>query len=319
MTGRFWLPAAAAMMVALAAVPASADEVLWKSGLSLYVKLVDQDDSLGAGTPPNAHPVSLNAQEITNALNAVEVWDKKSFRNIFRKSEGAVTLFSQGQAVTLGTYIAEGLRKATPKQEIVFAVARNEKGFLSIRQTNFTSGRAFYADGRLNLIIGEFQKPSDRFQERAAQSSGVEEIHYFFSHGKRSKPGDFDKAVMAKPGIEVRDTGDKVRLDWLLFDVPTASATYIAETQGKAAEAESASNRAIREEAERLAAERRELRAEMARMRKEMQEMSGAQPAAPGGGADIEERLARLQELYQKQLISREEYDSKRKALLEEI
>jgi hypothetical protein len=307
-----------ALLLALAVAPAPADEDLWKSGLNLHIRLVEQDDSLGASTPPNEHPVVLNSQEITNALNTLEVWDKKSFMNVFRKSEGAVTVFSQSQAGTLGMYIADGLKRATPRQEIEFALARNEKGFMNIRETSFTAGRAFYAGGRLNIIIGDFAKPADRFQERAYQSSGVEEIHYFFSHGKRSKASGFDRAVVAKPGVQINEPGGKARFDWLLIDVPVASAAYIAAVDAVKGAAETAGEKAVREEAERLAAERRELRAEMARMRKEMKEMSG-----DGGGAppqeDMEARLAKLNELYEKKLISKEEYESKRKALLEEI
>lgn len=306
------------LLFQLAMLPglASGDEDLWKSGLNLYVRLSEQDDSLGAATPPNQHPVVLNAQEITNALNTLEVWDKKSFMNVFRKSEGAVTVFSQSQAGTLGLYIAEGLKKATPRQDIEFVVARNEKGFMNIRETTYTAGRAFYLDGRLNVIIGDFAKPADRFQERVAQSSGIEEIHYFFAHGKRAKSSGFDRSLMAKPGVGVMEAGGKPRFDWFLIDVPAASSAYIASVDAAKATEESAADRAAREEAERLAAERRELRAEMARMRKEMKEMSG-DSAAPAG--NLEERLATLNELYEKKLISKEEYESKRKALLEEI
>lgn len=309
----------AALLLALATLPAPAraDEDLWKSGLNLYVRLTEQEDSLGASTPPNEHPVVLNGQEITNALNTLEVWDKKSFMNVFRKSEGAVTVFSPSQAGTLGLYIAEGLKRATPRQEIMFVVARNEKGFLNVRETSYTAGRAFYAGGRLNLIIGDFAKPADRFQERAYQSSGVEEIHYFFAHGKRGKASGFDRAVMSRPGIQINEVAGKPRFDWLLIDVPAASAAYIAAVDAAKGAAEAEGNKAIQEEAERLAAERRELRAEMARMRKEMKEISGE-----GGGtskADMEARLAKLNELYEKKLISKEEYESKRQALLEEI
>jgi len=312
------------LLLVLALLPGAprADEDLWKSGLNLYVRLSEQDDSLGDATPPNEHPVTLNAQEITNALNTIEIWDKKGFMNLFRKSEEAVSLFSPSQAGTLGVYIAEGLKRATPRQDIEFVVARNESGFLNIRETSYTGGRAFYAGGRLNIIIGEWAKPADRFQERASQSSGIEEIRYFLFHGKRSKASSFDRAVMAKPGVQIRDEGGKARFDWLLIDVPTASAAYIASTDAAKVATESAADKAAREEAARLAEERRELRAEMARMRKEMKDMSAGGGGGEGGGAtkeDMEARLAKLNELYEKKLITREEYDSKRKALLEEI
>ena len=37
------------------------DEDLWKSGTNLYIRLTDQDKSKKDTTPPNQHPVQLNA------------------------------------------------------------------------------------------------------------------------------------------------------------------------------------------------------------------------------------------------------------------
>lgn len=296
----------------------SADGDIWESGLNQYVRLTEQDDSAGGATPPNQHPVTLNPQEITNALTALEIWDKKGFfKGIFRKSEGAVTVFSAGQATTLGVHIAAGLSRAAPDQDIVFALARNDKGFLNIRETTYTGGRVFYANDRLNLIIGDFARPVDRFQERAYQSSGIEEIKYFFAHGKRAKVSDFDRAIISGPGIAVNEIGGEVRQDWIVIDLPAASAAYVAakSRQGAGDAASAAVSAAVQQEAEKLAAERRELRLEMARMRKEMKEHSGGD----SDGRSVEDRMETLNELYEKKLISKEEYESKRREILGEI
>jgi hypothetical protein len=303
------------LVVAFMATPALADEDLYKSGLNVYIRLTEKED----GAPPNQHPVTLSSKEITNALLALEVWEKKGFfTDLFSKEEGPQHVFSEGQAGTLGLYLAEGLRKATPNQDIVFTVVRHESGFLHIRETTYTAGRAFYADNRLNVIIGDFAVPPDRFKERAYQSSGISEIRYFFSHGKRSKASDFDYSVMPKAGIELAQAGGKTRSDWFRIDVPAASATYVAELQqaGEGGEgADPAARAAVEAEAARLAAERRELRLEMARMRKEMRELSGEGE----DGRSIEERMETLNALYEKKLITPEEYEAKRKEILGDI
>jgi hypothetical protein len=304
------------LAAALLALPAAADEDLYKSGLNVYVRLTEKE----SGAPPNEHPVTLNSKEIANALLALEVWEKKGFfSDLFSKEDGPQRVFSESQAGTLGLYIAEGLRKATPGQDIVFTLARHESGFLKIRETTYTAGRAFYADGRLNVILGDFARPIDRFQERAYQSSGISEVRYYFSHGKRSKASDFKFSVMPKAGIELAQVGGKARSDWFRIDVPTASATYMAELQqaGEGEEADPKASAAVQAEAARLAAERRELRLEMARMRKEMRELSG------GEGGDrarsVEERMQTLNALYEKKLITTEEYEAKRKEILGDI
>ena len=75
--------------------------------------------------------------------------------------------------------------------------------------------------------------------------------------------------------------------------------------------------KALENEAARVAQERRELRMEMARMRKEMREMSAEE--AGSEGQSIQERMATLDNLLAEGLISREEYEQKRQDILNEI
>ena len=60
------------------------DEVLWRSGSNLYIRLTDQDQSKKDVTPPNQHPVQLNANQVTNALEGLEAWTGGGF---FKKKQ----------------------------------------------------------------------------------------------------------------------------------------------------------------------------------------------------------------------------------------
>lgn len=286
-----------------------ADEALWQSGLNLYIKLVDQDRSKDA-TPPNQHPVSLDAKDLTNALNSIELWDK----HLFKKDE-LDTAFSLEQARILGQFLSLGLQKARPDQDIIFSVIRREKKYIVMEDKFYTAGRAFYANGRLNIIFGDFERPPDRFKERAYQSSGITEIQYSFSHGRRSKASDFDKSVITKPGIENYQDGSKIRRDWLVIDVAAAAKSYLAGHNQDQPPAANVTNEAVKLEAAKLAQERREMRLEMARIRKEMAEGGGKS----GNASSPEERLKVLEELKSQGLISEEEYQSKRQEILNEI
>ena len=70
----------------------------------------------------------------------------------------------------------------------------------------------------------------------------------------------------------------------------------------------------LRAEQARLSRERRE----MARMRKDMQELSENSPETKSVQS-IEERMATLDELLTKDLITKEEYENKRQEILNEI
>jgi hypothetical protein len=293
-----------ALALLLAAGGAGADDELYKSGLNQYIRLDEQDSN----AVPNQHPVTLDPKAVGDALSIIQVWEK----NWFKPNE-AEKVFSTQQAQLLGQYIALGLAKAKPDQDIVFALGRTDKGFLGIRDLTYTSGRAFYVNGRLNVIIGEYRRSPDKFQERASSSAGIEEIKYFFTHGKRTKPSDFKLAVVTGEGIDTYGSEGAKRRDWFVIDVRQAAATLAArmarENQGGGADSE-----AMRQEAARLAQERRELRLEMARMRRDME-----QQGATGGTATVEERLKTLEELRRKELVSEEEYARKREEILKEL
>lgn len=297
------------VLVALAAVqlPARADQILWQSGKNLRIKLVDQG---GDAKKPNDQPVKLNAREITDALMSMQIWNKH-----YIKSDELKRLFSAGQAQTLGQYLAEGLGKARPDQDITFVLAKQNVGFLNETTTQFMAGRAFYVDGKLNIIIGDYNRPADRFKERAIASTGGDpDILYIFDHGSRGSSSGFKKDVITKDGINTHDG----RRDWFELDIPKAAHAYLAEQQQLQQQQQSnnaganGGSAALQQETARMARENREMRLELARMRKEMAEQ-------PKGSQTVEERLKTLESLKKKGLISDEEYKNKRKEILNNL
>ena len=287
------------------------DEVLWRSGANLYIRLTDQDQSKKDVTPPNQHPVQLNANQVTNALEGLEAWSGGGF---FKKKQ-LRTLFSLQQARLLGQFISAGLAKARPDQDIVFVLVRSEKKYFVLQNTGYTGGRAFYLDGKLHLIIGDYDNEGDRFKETVERSHGVTETRQYFKHGRRAKAVGFKGTIVARAGVEVHVDGKKPRRDWIEIDLEQAATVYLAEKAQQTAPEETASSAAMQAEAAKLARERREIRLEMAKMRKEMQ-------SSPGGNGDtqtIEQRLTTLEELRDKELISAEEYQQKREQILGEI
>jgi hypothetical protein len=294
-------------LILLSHSPALADEVLWESGLNLYIKITDQDSKI----KPNQHPITLDAREVANALNQILILDRK-----FVKEDELKTVFTIQQATLLGQYLASGLQKANPDEDIVFALVSNKRSYVVLKETYYLAGRAFYADDRLHVIIGDYDKLPDKFRERAESSHGnTSGVQYFFDNGKRTKASGFKHVVITKDGIDnYKEGGSKLRRDWFVIDVNQASNAYVAQTEAnKKLDPNEANAELIRQESARMARERREMRMEMARLRKEMSESQGS------GSLTVEDRLKQLDELKDKGLISSEEYDIKRQEILSDI
>lgn len=249
-------------------------------------------------------------------MSQITVWNKSFFTGALKDDEEAETVFSPAQARNLGTHIASGLKKAAPNQDITFALSRQTKRFLFLKDVTYTAGRVFYANDRLHVIIGDYDKLGDSFKERAHASHGAGEVKYYFSPGKRAKRSGFKKAIIENEGITTYKDMEKNknRPDWFVINVKVASDTFLAEQAGAdpQQQANSVNDELLRREAAKLAKERREMRLEMARLRKEMNN---------GGGSDtpIEERLAKLEKLKENKIITDEEYAAKRKEILADL
>jgi hypothetical protein len=282
-------------------------DVIWSSGDSQYLKYAEQDKSNQGN---NDHPVELEAKDITNALQGVEYTIKTLL-----ESDSLENLFSRHQANLLGKELAKGLKNAQPNQDILFALGGSTKKLLLLTRKTFTAGRAFYKEGKLNIIFGEYNKERNEAVEKAVNNSGTDGVAFSYNHGFRTKrsnkfKGDLEEAT----GVENKSFGKSVRTDWFVIDVEVAAKAYIAkinERQNPSAKRDAS----FEIEAAKLAKERRQMRAEMARMRKDMQDAD----TGTASKKSLEERINTLDELRKGELITQEEYDMKRKEILNDI
>jgi hypothetical protein len=180
----------------------------------------------------------------------------------------------------------------------------------------------FYTGGKLNLILGEVYKPMmDKGARERALAAGcgdcpTDERTVYFNDASRYRSGDLPEPLSTVVGVDFGRDGNKLRKDWLVIDVDTIVAS-VEKQRNRLPPALEKERREAKMEAARAAIERRQMREEMARMRKEMQNGGGtATAAAP---QSIEERIATLDKLKKKGLISPAEYDSRKKEILNDI
>ena len=297
------------------------EEVVWKVGKNVYLKYVEQGKSKSGR---NDHPAELEEEEIRKALATLVIQPVD-----YSDTEvGSVPVFTTLQINILGKQLARGLIKAKPEQDIVFALQKNAEKLFGLKTTQlFVAGRAFYKDGKLNIIIGDYDRARQEGYENAYDPTHMGIVAYNFDHGKRSKSSrKFKKPIVEVKGVELKEAR---RHDWFVLDLDVASKAYDTklrteernELAGKRRELreilgdDAISGTSAREHAQNNK-ERREMRAEMARMRKEMGEMSGG---GASSSQSLEERLLTLDRLKKKGLVSEKEYQIKRQAILNDI
>ena len=284
------------------------DTVYWKSGLYSYFKYEKQDSNKFG---QNDHPVELKSDEIVNSLKALEFTEKKLF-----SGETIKSVFTIAQVNLIGKQLAKGLRNAKPGQDIIFVLVGSNPKLILLNQKYFSTGRAFYKDGKLNIIIGEYLLLRNDELERVFDPGDNRAVSYSFNFGSRTRQSNkFKGTILTVPGFENMKTAKRFRHDWFMLDVELAAQAYLAKIEALMNPV-SRGEQQIQAEAAKLARERREMRAEMARMRKEMKQInSGSGPSSK----TPEERIVTLDQLLTKDLITQEEYDIRRKEILNDI
>lgn len=282
--------------LAHAAGDAGSPDVIWQTDRNVFVRYADQDSSaFGA----NDHPAQLNAEEVRKALTSLELQQEKRKDS----SDEPISLFTDAQVETLSRHLSEGLAGAKPNQDVVFALDKYVKTLFGLKSKRvFVAGRAFYKDGQLNVLIGDYDRPAEEGFEAAYDPTHMNIVNYHFDHGRRTKDtGGFNRSVVSIEGVENKRVEGAARNDWLLIDVTAVSEASVAREMQRQAEEE-------------------------AKKRAEITELLAGDDVAPAGPAastpasqSIEQRLEILNELKEKGLVSDEEYATKRRQILEEL
>jgi len=289
---RLWLTA----LSLFAAVSVCATDLKpWSEGDD-YVRL----DPVNAN---NSHPVTFTSEQLRNLLAR------------FTKQEGskdATPYFTQDEAQRLGDMAQPMFLKAQSGDDILFGTSFRAGNFLlTPRQLN--AGRLFLADGYLNIVIGMCAE---------AQDMGYYAQHgrpHALNHGSRIKPGnDLSCQLIAGNGAERVDN----RPDWLRLPV-TAETVQAPAVQPPKSNSGllpflkwpgSDKPAAVPAAPAPVAAPAPAPAPVAAQPKTPRQEVL---PVAPAN--KLEERMQLLKRLHDNGLITNEEYDQKRAALLKEL
>lgn len=256
------------------------DLEIWEQG-NQYIELVPWDVSRSAR---NDHPIEIDIKLLSIALQYLKANDKNN--NKLR------SIFSKTQSDQLAMHINDGLNRANIKLDLVFVV--NDE----IENGRFITGRVFYIDGRLNLIFGERNgKPGLRAR------SASDFFHIIENHGIQFNSERKDWLILhyeqIANNIEIETLKAAASQNTLSIDIPSQKESETVQRPSTVKKSEV-----------------RELRLENARLKKKLLEQQKNNSASK---ITLEERLKKLQNLYDKKLITTEEYDAKRVAILEEL
>ena len=288
-------------------------KLVFDGGNRQYVKIVKR----GKGTPgQNDQPIQIRAEQLRMVLESIKT--RKDTGLISEQMED-VPVFVPSEIAVLSTSLSRGLAQAGPDEDVIFQVVGMHPGALS-KEAQGITGRVFYQGGRLNLIFGDVHKSiegsGEQKQRNVAAGCGdcpVDERLNPFKIASRTSAGKVDDPIAIIDGLAFKTYDGKIRPDWLVLDVPKIVAS-IERAKNKLPPGLEKERVRARQEAAKANIERLQMREEMARMRKQMEDLKNGTDTR-----SVEERLATLQDLKKKGLISDEEFEARRKQILNNL
>ncbi len=316
------------------------ETILWQAKYD-YVALTDVDSK----NVKNDHPVSFTPQGVYELLASIRLTDADTsflsldfldFSSDDDDDEGDTRLFNKSELKRIVPAIAKALSKAKPSEDVVFNITASHAQVLG-EGPRSTSGRLFYANGQLNLIIGKLRVDFEQaYRKRGGYADISEKIdsdklkNFRLKTGSRKSESDIDSTFVTDDAHFLKPYKSKFRKDWLLIDVETMQ-QQVAEQKRKIERKENIVEETvgIKEQTQQIDKEQEELKQKVERMEryleaKEKQEAAipvtkrKAKPAVQKPRT-VEERLTELKSLNDKGFISNEVYQTKMKEILKDL
>mmetsp|Transcript_16696 Transcript_16696/g.21934 ORF Transcript_16696/g.21934 Transcript_16696/m.21934 type:complete len:287 (-) Transcript_16696:47-907(-) len=191
-------------------------QVIFQEDKNNFIRLVEKQNEADSDMRANQHPFTLQEQDVSAILSAIQVVKNKNT---------STPLFSNEQVALLATYLPEALRTATAQQDVIFALSKEKRYLAGLKtQTYYVAGSIFVADDQLNILIGEFDKVTNKAYEMAYDPTSQGLVKYDFNFGKRERAKfSFNRPVsFSVSGIELKT---KNRFDWVVAPTQLALAT----------------------------------------------------------------------------------------------
>jgi len=230
-----WMLVITGLSVALTACASSNPEtegsLVWASEND-YVRIEPHEQ--GRDVVPNQHPVSFSDEQIQQLLTTVEVARPRGrLETLVGRGDDAASLpvFTDRELRKLAAPLAEALAAAEPENDVLFSVSSFRKGELlgALGSTRSTTGRIFYQDDQLNLILGAVlvdprQALEPRGHPYSCYVSKIDRAQQPLSTGSRIGSHEHTGDIVPTSGLTLASVDGEQRGDWALISPETLSA-----------------------------------------------------------------------------------------------
>jgi len=276
---------------------------VWRKNSYSYVRLSKADKKLGKLD----QPADISAEQMRKMLTSVRyarAWVNLP-GSLGAKATKEYDLFASDEVNELAVYMAKAFNQADSSQWVDFSLELfRGKSFIGLDR--LVDGIAFIKDGKLNLVFRNIGESMSASEESVNNS---DPFKYY--------PGS--SKLIAGTGQELaKDKRDKPLKNWVKISMaaPAIQAEPAAQPEVEVEPAEPQAQPQVQAQPEQPKAQVKP-KSEPAKPQAKTQ--PAAEKKEPSPQKSVKERLTDLRELYDKGLITEEEYNKKRKEILDKL
>ena len=272
---------AVALLVPLcmSAVIFQKSKYIWHKNEENYVKLGKANKDLGKLN----HPADISPEAMTKILLSIR-YDRNWMNipgDLGKKAAKQYDVFTADEAAQLGGYLSKALKEADSSSWVDFSLEGMRNKLAIFGTQRVTDGLVFVKDHKLNFAFRDLGEVSGSETFTAATT---DPFKYY--------PGS--SGLSAQPGQELaKNPKGKLLKNWIIIDLPRAPETSAPQaetsTQPQIQTATTVEGKPVEK------------------------------PKPPAEEKSPKQRLIDLRELYDKGLITEEEYNKKRKEILDQL
>jgi hypothetical protein len=220
---------------------AGAGEAIWEAR-DQFVKMIPAEAN---ATNPNQHPVKIDSEALFAALSTIEIEPK----NNKMKNDLMLPLLDERALRYFAINLSDALAQAKPEQDIVFAVHTIVEGSKLGLEKVSVSGRVFYTDNTLNLIIGDLfvaVLPKEFYTSKVKPTFIDRSIHPH-KLGSRTMTSEYKGYNIKPPHKSKMQAMSLKRVDWISFNNKIQSTEFLSHHKMKQNASKHAPNKTTEE------------------------------------------------------------------------
>ena len=269
----------------------------------------------------NNHPINVPGEII-----------RKLFKQLgykYARNETEIPLFSEKELLLLAEHVPVALRNARPDEDITFVIKgpHSSKRWIG-REDRLTAGRIFVSNNQLNMVLGAVQANLQPTLAERYMGNVWETTKVIYDVGSRKKVSKYEGLIVVynqkQKGIFNKSTKRK---DWFIF---TNIAYQEAKQDGKNLNKKKTISReqyqSLQQQIDALQKnlnkKNNNVNRPRPRIQKKERELRKAKPrnvTSKEKQIILEQRLKTIEKLYNKGILSEDEYNKKRQEVLSGI